>query len=512
MEGRPQTSPEATDAGSSTFARNALSSYGLRAVLALSALVLTPYLFRQLGPAGFGTWSVVFVLSTVVVVLQMGFANAVTKFVAEQRAADAGADVGPTISAATSLMAMVGAGALVLCVAGAFVLDPLAADEHRDAFRVGMVALGVALAIRLPTTVYAAALVGLHRYDMANLGAAATAVSFAVGAVVAVEAGAGVEGVMLALAGSLALGGLGNAYALRRIDRRAPLRPRRDRATQRRLAGFGVFALLADTMVLVSQRLDTVTIAAIAGAAAAGPYAAVAKLQTGIQSLTAPFVDLLMPMVSELSARGERAEVTRRLALTLRVTLQVTLPVAAAIAIFSEDLVGVWLGDEVPSSAADVVAVLMAAQVLGMAVAPATEALIGVGRVRAVAAMAVAEGTVNLTLTIVLVAVHGAIGAAIGTAVAAAVVGPWRLPLAARATGARLAGLVRTGVVLPIASTLPALVAMLAVHVALDEGLARLAIGVTAGLGLALAVAAAQVGPVRLAAIAHRRPVSTVTP
>lgn len=37
--------------------RNAASSYGARALLAVSTLLLTPYLFRTLGAGGFGTWS-----------------------------------------------------------------------------------------------------------------------------------------------------------------------------------------------------------------------------------------------------------------------------------------------------------------------------------------------------------------------------------------------------------------------------------------------------------------------
>src|SRR4051812_514644 len=54
------------------FARNVLSSYGLRGLRAVSVLLLTPYLFRQLGLDGFGTWSVVFTIATVFSLVEYG--------------------------------------------------------------------------------------------------------------------------------------------------------------------------------------------------------------------------------------------------------------------------------------------------------------------------------------------------------------------------------------------------------------------------------------------------------
>ena len=69
------------------IARNAASSYGIRALRAISVLVITPYLFRRLGTGGFGTWSVMFTMTTVFALLEYGFATGVTKLVAEARGA-----------------------------------------------------------------------------------------------------------------------------------------------------------------------------------------------------------------------------------------------------------------------------------------------------------------------------------------------------------------------------------------------------------------------------------------
>jgi O-antigen/teichoic acid export membrane protein len=79
------------------MARNAASNYLFRGLTALSVLLLTPYLFRTLGTDGFGTWSVMFTLATVFSLLEWGFSNGVTKYVAEFRAKARQEDLDQTV-------------------------------------------------------------------------------------------------------------------------------------------------------------------------------------------------------------------------------------------------------------------------------------------------------------------------------------------------------------------------------------------------------------------------------
>src|SRR5919109_3643426 len=87
------------------IARNAASSYGARALLGLSVLLVTPYLFRRLGTAGFGTWSVMFTVTTVFSLLEFVFSAGVTKFIAEYRAqAHRRDDLNTALGAGVTLM------------------------------------------------------------------------------------------------------------------------------------------------------------------------------------------------------------------------------------------------------------------------------------------------------------------------------------------------------------------------------------------------------------------------
>ena len=302
----------------------------------------------------------------------------------------------------------------------------------------------------------------------------------------------------IAYGAAQAAGGLLCLPLLRRVDPGVRLLPRAsDGASLRRVLSFSTFTLLADAMIFLGVRLDTVVIAAIRGAAAAAPFAAASKLQNGLQAPTLPVINLMMPMVAELHARGRLAEVRRRLVLAVRVTLQVTAPLAVGVALFSTDIVRVWLGDTAPAVTDEIVAIL-AVQTVMISAVPADKVLVGLGRPRTVGLLNMGEGLSNLTISIVLVSAHGAIGAALGTLITSFAIGPAKFPLACRAAGCRLGTLLGAGLGRGLASALPGVAVMVPVFLAMDPGAARLALGLGLGVAVSALVAVLQVGPGRL--------------
>jgi glycosyltransferase involved in cell wall biosynthesis/O-antigen/teichoic acid export membrane protein len=475
--------------------RNALSAYGMRAVMAISVLVLTPFLFRELGAGGFGTWSVVFVIANIFTLIETGFSRGLSQVVARQLGEGKRERVAETVGTSIGLLALLGLLAAGVSVAVGVFLPGLAAGSARHAFTVGMIVVGIERLVYFPLASYAAALVGYQRYDLYNLGNVVNTVAFTVAAIAVVELGGGVLAVIVAFAAAHLLMGLFNAFALSRSDRRLPLRPRLgDAATRRGLTSFSSYVLLAESMTFVGQRMDTLVIAGVRNAAAAGPYAAVLKLQTGLQSLTLPVVYQLMPMVSDLWARGHGAEVARRLALSTRIVLQVTLPPAAALAFFASDTVDLWLGKSTPEVAESILVLLMIVQIVTLTASPAEQVLVGIGRVRAVGLLTLVEGVSNLSVSVALVYVYGAIGAAVGTLATSVLISPLKVPIACRSLGVSLFGFLRQTVLVAVVSSLPAVVGMGLVRVLVSPGAARLAFGLALGAALTLVIAAWQIG------------------
>jgi O-antigen/teichoic acid export membrane protein len=483
--------------GRRAFLLNALSSYGQRALVGLSALVLTPILFRTLGTGGFGTWSVMFTLTTVFSMLEVGFSLGTTKFIAEHRAENRRQEMEATLGASVVLMMGLGLVALVVSVAIALFASGLAAAGEEEAFRAGMILLGVAYFLRLPLVAYGSALAGYQRYDLYNLGQAVTVVTSTVGAIAVVSAGGGVLGVAIAYAVAFVAGGIAYALLLRRLDAMLRLVPRgSDRSARRRVLGFSSFTLLADSMMFVGARFDTVLIAALRNAAAAAPFAAASKLQTGIQTLTLPVINLMLPMVSELEVRGMRETVIERLLVATRVTLQVTAPVALGFAFFSADIVDLWLGDSAPAVTASIITILVIST-LTLCAVPANRVLIGIGRARTVGWLNAVEGLLNLAISIVLVSAYGAVGAAIGTLISSALIGPAHFPLVCRATGYPLPRFLRVGLWPAVVSSLPSAAVMLVVWLLMAPSGGRLLVGLLVGMSAAALVALLQLGPRR---------------
>ncbi len=482
------------------FLRNATSSYAVRVPLAASVLLLTPYLYRRLGEDGFGTWSVMFALVSVFSLLQAGTSAGIAKHIAELGGPEQRSERQEMVSSAITLMCAVGLVAALVSAVLSITAGGLAAPGDRHAFELGLLIIGVAMLVRMPCMACAAVLNGDQRFDASNAAWTTSIVSFPIGAVIAVEAGGRITGLAIAYAASLLIGGASAVLLLRRLDPALSLRPRlASRGAVGRVASFSGYTSLADAMVFVSQRLDTVFIAGLASATAAAPYAAAVKLQSGLQTLTLPFVELLLPMFSDLSARGRKVQLRRRYAASTRAVVQLTLPAAFAMALFSQDIVDTWLGAGAASDTARIIVVLMAVQVLTLAVSPSEPMLAGLGRVRFVGLLGVAEAVANLGLSIVLIRAHGAIGAAVGTLLTTALIGPLRIPVAARALGCPLLELLRTSYGVAIVSSIPAGAAMTGVWYLLAPGAVRLVVGLVTGALVCAAIILAQIGPRQLA-------------
>jgi O-antigen/teichoic acid export membrane protein len=482
--------------GRRRFLRNAISSYGQTALLGLSALLLTPYLFRRLGVGGFGTWSVMVTLTTVFSMIEVGFAAGPTKFIAEHRARGDRAQVESTLAAVVIMSAMGVVALAVSAVIGLLATGLAASGEHGD-FQTGMLVLGVAYLVRFPLVAYGSVLTGHQRYDLWYVGQAVMIGGSAIGSVVAVEAGAGVLGVAIAYGAAFVAGGVCNLVLAHRLDPGLRLWPGKvDRDKRRTVLGFSSFTLLADSMILIGARLDTVVIAAIRSAAAAAPFAAASKLNSAVQSLTLPVMNLMLPMVSELEATRQRELVVRRLEIATRVALQVTLPVALAIAFFSADIVDLWLGSDAPNVTAAIVTLLVL-QALMLCAVPSQKVLIGIGQARAVATVNTIEGVLNLAISIVLVTAYGAVGAALGTLISSYLVGPANFPLVCRATRSPLGPFTRKSLVPAIVSSAPSFAAMLGLWLVMSPSAGRLVLGFAVGIGIAILVGLIELGPDR---------------
>ena len=174
------------------FRRNALANYANSLVALVLALVVTPLLVRGLGKGGLRHLGPVSTSVVYLNLLQFGFGQATTKYVAEGLAVDDRSKVRrPSRIRRRTLhsgrAALAAAPGLALLVPVVFNIP---ADLRHAAILVALLSI-VDLAVAIPADTFGAALAGAQRYELLNLTIVATAVSQAVAWAVILALGGG---------------------------------------------------------------------------------------------------------------------------------------------------------------------------------------------------------------------------------------------------------------------------------------------------------------------------------
>lgn len=286
-EGPTSQAPGGGGGGRGLVARNSgwqLVTFAARAVSGLAAVVLVA---RHGGPAQLGVFQFALTLSTMFsFAVGLGLFNLLTREVAREPG---------------SSRAWVEAGVLVALVAGGVVTALLAAGvrfagQSPDVVEAVTLA-GIALAFDTAGRITFAAFAGWERMRLESAATVAQEVAFLAGIPLALDAGLGVRGVLLAYVGSRVLGALaGWTMACRELRVLMVPRPHLAflRPTLRRTVPFA----LDDAMSLTYIRVDAVLLGFVKGPTAVGLYQAATNLVLYLNVLARVLNTALYPRMS----------------------------------------------------------------------------------------------------------------------------------------------------------------------------------------------------------------------
>src|SRR5262249_31575460 len=165
-----------------------------------------------------------------------------------------------------------------------------------------------------------------------------------------------------------------------------------------------------------SYNTDAFVIGWALGAAAITPFAFANRLVDLAKSILRSATTTLTPAISALEAKGDIAAVRAYFLHGTRLVLYLALPIQAGPPLRGKPFLALWLGPGYAEASAPSLWVL--ATILGPTIAQsmAARVLYGMGRIRLFARVALAEGVVNLLLSLALVGPLGIAGVALGTA------------------------------------------------------------------------------------------------
>jgi O-antigen/teichoic acid export membrane protein len=379
--------------------------------------VLTPFVLGELGPAGYGLWMLVGAVGAYGSLLDLGIGGAVVKYVAEHAARSEWDDARAVLASAQWLYLGLGLIALTSSAALAPVFPDLvgiaAADRELATAVVMLTGLDIGLAIAL--TPARSALQGLQRYDLCNVVSTSGVLIGAAAIVGVLLAGWGVLG-MIATSIPITIGmGVASRWWTRRIAPELKFGWRyANRTSVRRITSFSASLFAMQCGGRLQTKSDELVIAIFRPVDAITPYVLSRKLGEVAQLGAVQFLNVLMPLASELDARGDRRQLRALYIAASRVTLGITAPVAVVLMLLGGQVLAWWVGSAYARHA-DLVAMLAASSLIGISQWPAAAILQGMSRHGVLAAASLGAGVANIVLSVLLLPVFGLLGVALGT-------------------------------------------------------------------------------------------------
>lgn len=415
------------------LARNVSAQWLTLALQLALSLALTRFMVRRLGLEGTGVIALVSGVVGYSGVFYLGLGAAVVRFVAVHHA-DADRDaLDETVSTIFTFYLGVGALWLALTVALAapfpvFFRVPAACAWEARAM---LVMVGAGFLVHFPGSVYGGVVMGLQRHDLlarVHLGL--------------LLARAALTAAVLAWRPSVALLGAINAASLvaeplaasvyaRRLLPSLVVSPRRfSGARLRSLLTFSVQSFVFTVSEKLIGYTDHFVISHALGTGAVAVYDLPLRLtdyaRDGVDRVSAA----LLPAAADAVARGDAASLAPLWRLGSKVVVGLVAPAALVLFVWGRHVLAAWVGPAVADAGAPALrwlSLALVAQVAGRALArPLYEAL---GELACPARVVLAEGVLNLALSVALVRAYGVAGVAFATFLPAALTGfvvmPW---------------------------------------------------------------------------------------
>jgi len=397
--------------------RSILSNGAGLVVAGVVSFLIAPLMIHHLGATFYGIWVLAGSLLDYSGLIDTGMRTALFRFVAGYHGTGDREGLNRTLANALALTG--GSAVIVLAVLpGLAVWTPgwfVTGATARAEFRETVVLVGLSLAFTFPARALGSYMSGVRRFDLFNLGTIATLlVRNGLIALLLIEG----RGIVALAAATLAAAvfGLGfQAVLLRWGDPGAQLRWRL--ATWngvKELIGYGAYAFGALCGESLRSYTDAIVIARVLSVALITPFNIATRLIEYMKFLFSAAGSPLMGLMSELEGRGERAWLCQ---VFLRSTRYFALGAFFTGGLFWLDgraLIELWVGASYSSSYPLLLALALG-YVFSCAQLPSNLLLFATARHRFLAWLTLAEGGVNLGLSVLWGRQYGLMGVALGT-------------------------------------------------------------------------------------------------
>lgn len=470
------------------FTRNISWSYVEIGVAAAVYFLLTPFIVEKLGVVGFGLWTLINAVVYFLAFLDLGFYNAMVKYIAEFGEKDQWRRINALLGINLTALTLAGGVALI----GSFLIAGVAPwvfdlpPQQEGEFQLAIILLGINLLIAFPLSVISATYAGFQRFDLLSVVQIGVSLCSALAIVVSLSYGYGLIALVLVqICATLIQAGMLWSM-LHRVAPRVRFGWRRLRGyTYRKVRRYSKWTSFDEVLVEGSAELEKLLIALLLTVALITPYTLICTVAAIVLLAIEPITDIFFPLSSAYGARDDKAQLRDVLLRGTKLVMSISLPLAVVVAVLGEDFIYFWIGDEHIELPPGVMQLVVANFAVTAAVVTSGTILLALAHVREVFWMTVSEVTLSVALMLFLVPAAGLAGFAASLLIANILLAAfWMLPFLCRQLDQSVLSFFGYSIGRPLLALSPALLLMVGVQEAMasDSLLAVLIKGAVVGL------------------------------
>jgi O-antigen/teichoic acid export membrane protein len=383
------------------------------------AFFMIPFIIGHLGDRWYGLWIFVGTMIGYFGFLDLGIATANERYIARALGQHDQREVDRVFNSSLALCAFVSVVSLVL-TAIVIAICPYYLRSHPEdvmSFRLVVMLVGIDMAVAFPMRAFFGLLYAHIRYDVVNLiGIVKVAVRTAL-TVWALGVGHGIVWLAsITLVCDLVEDGANLAFVFHRFPETALRLVDVSRKTLRELFGYSVYSFISTIAWQLRFNLDPLVITKFLGLRFVTHYSIGSRIAGYYLNMVGNAISSMKPVFSRLEGRGDVVQLREQYLFTVKLNAILSTLIGGTILIYGKAFMLRWMGANYLDSF-HVLVVLTIGMLCNALQAAPSALLYGISKHRPYAIIVVAEGIVNLALSILLVKRYGIVGVALGTTI-----------------------------------------------------------------------------------------------
>jgi len=382
--------------------------------------VLSPFVVHSLGDTSYGIWVLLGSLVGYLGLLDLGVRGAVTRFVSKFHTLGEHGEATGVASSALVIFTVLGAVATFLAMGMAVVIGQIfqIPEALLTTARIVVVLGGINIAVSMVSGVFGGVVVGLQRFDYANVIEVAVGACRAVAIVVALNIGLGLVALAAIQLGMSTIRGLASYFLSRRVY--PELRTSFSASRPDQLAmifSFSISVVLLQVSGMLILFTDSAVIGMFLPVGMVTFFAIAANLTEYARAPVTGISHTVSPWASSLEAGGDFDAVKGVLLISARISTLVVLPIVITFIVRGGTFIGLWMGQEYAKPSGEVLWILSLALSFAVGYQVVAASMIGLSRHNGLVPAFIAEALCNIGLSVAWIHPFGIVGVAWGTTV-----------------------------------------------------------------------------------------------